>query len=169
MNLVVQDDMPLDPMEETLVSYLDGELQGAERAELERQLDQDAGLRSRLQAMQRAWDLLDNLDVVEGSEKFARTTVELVALKTSEDLTKAPAGALRPWRKYTTITAVAVLAAITAYASIRYFSTSEDRKLLQDLPVLEKLDEYQSIPSYDFLKRLEKENIFAEEANHASH
>ena len=169
MNLVVHDDMPLDPLEETLVSYLDGELQGPERAALERQLDSDAALRSRLQAMQRAWDLLDNLDVVEGSEKFARTTVEMVAVKTAEDLAKPVSTVSRPWLRIAVASGATLATALIAFVVVRQFTTAEDRQLVRDLPVIEKLDEYQSMPSFEFLKRLDQEKVFAEEANNGSH
>lgn len=168
MNLVVHDETPLDPLEEALVSYLDGELQGAERAELERKLDQDEQLRARLQAMQRAWDMLDNLGVVEGDEKFARTTIEIVAIKAAADYS-APAMALRkPWIRYAALSSLLAICCLGAFFAVRYYATAEDRQLVRDLPVIEKLDEYQSMPSFEFLQRLEKEKLFSEDAGNGS-
>ena len=56
----LSDDTPLDPDDELLVTYLDGELDRKGQTELENRLLEDQDLRSRLQQLQTGWDLLDD-------------------------------------------------------------------------------------------------------------
>ena len=57
----IADERPVDPDDELLVAYLDGELDSEMRSDLEQRLMDDASLRSRLQTLQRGWDWLDEL------------------------------------------------------------------------------------------------------------
>jgi hypothetical protein len=41
--------------------------------------------------------------------------------------------------------------------------TREDRNLVRDLPLIERVDEYRNIEDISFLKQLERENLFATE------
>ena len=69
-----------------LVAYLDGELDHDSTQRIERRMGQDLAFRQRLQQMRRAWDLLDVLPRAQAGESFARTTVEIVALRASQEV-----------------------------------------------------------------------------------
>ena len=52
----ISDNAPLDPDDELLVAYLDGELQRQEQSDLENRLLTNEKLRLRLQQLQTGWD-----------------------------------------------------------------------------------------------------------------
>ena len=81
-------EMPVDRDDEQLVAYLDGELSGKERAELEDRLINEESLRLRLQGLQRGWDMLDVLPAPVTDERSVQTTLEMVV----RDLTRASMG-----------------------------------------------------------------------------
>ncbi|MFG0268224.1 MAG: anti-sigma factor family protein [Rhodopirellula sp. JB055] len=81
-------ELPVDRDDEQLVAYLDGELSGKERAELEDRLVNEESLRLRLQGLQRGWDMLDVLPTPVVDEHSVQTTLEMVV----RDLTRASIG-----------------------------------------------------------------------------
>ncbi|PHQ36683.1 anti-sigma factor family protein [Rhodopirellula bahusiensis] len=81
-------EMPVDRDDEQLVAYLDGELSGKERTELEDRLINEESLRLRLQGLQRGWDMLDVLPTPVADEHSVQTTLEMVV----RDLTRASMG-----------------------------------------------------------------------------
>ena len=70
----------LERMDEELTAYLDGELVGETLRAIEQRLASDELFRQRLQLLDRSWSLLDKLPKQEIDQKFAATTVEMVAL-----------------------------------------------------------------------------------------
>lgn len=77
-SLLLADDQPIDPDDETLVAYLDGELNNQERSSVEQRLIDDQEFRSRLQKLQSSWDWLGTLPNEAPSEKLMQSTIELV-------------------------------------------------------------------------------------------
>jgi len=59
--------------------------------------------------------------------------------------------------------AVACIAAVAGYAITNYRLTEANRQLLDELPILQQLDAYQTAGSVDFLRALEREGLFKEE------
>ena len=159
----------LERTDEELVAYLDGELAVEERGRLERRLADDEGFRARLKALQRTWDALDMLGRADPDEGFTRTTVELVAIKAAADVQDETA---RTTRRRTWGLAVWSAGALAA-AAAGYFVLSqqlgrEDRELVRDLPVIERVDEYRSADSVEFVKALEESGLFAAEPENES-
>lgn len=154
-----------DPDEEDLVAYLDGELTGTEMQRIEERLSADEEYRRQLQRLQRAWDLLDDLPRQEASESFSQSTVSMVALQTSGEFTatKSRAGL---WQWLGAAAAI-VLAGAAGYGATHLVYDSPNRELLADLPVIERLDVYQSAESLEFIRLLAKEGLFDEEVNDA--
>ena len=68
-----------------MVAYLDGELDVQQVADVEKRLSEDPEYRVRLQQLQQAWDLLDELPRSKGDEQFTRSTVEIVVVKAREE------------------------------------------------------------------------------------
>ena len=83
--------------DEELVAYLDGELDVEASRRIEAQLAADARIRERLQKLQRTWDLLGELDEALVDDTFTRSTLEMVALKATEESSEEPG---RPWRRW---------------------------------------------------------------------
>ena len=77
MNLLT-DDSPLEPDDELLVAYVDGELDNDSRTQLEDRLLDDEELRRRLQDLQQGWDYLDDFPAMVPCEKLVESTLELV-------------------------------------------------------------------------------------------
>lgn len=154
--------------EEELVAYLDGELDSSSTARVERRLAEDETYRQQLQQLQQSWDMLDVLERPEPSESFTRDTVEMVALKTKEDLTRKKSQ--QSGKRMLVVSGSALAAALSltlGFVLIRSAISRPNQKLVRDLPVIEKLDEYQSVDSVEFLKSLQGEGLFGEEINDA--
>ena len=81
----ISDNAPLDPDDELLVAYLDGELQREEQSDLEDRLLTNEKLRSRLQQLQTGWDLLEDLPGSSPSLKLVESTLELVVADILKD------------------------------------------------------------------------------------
>lgn len=159
----------LDQTDEELVAYLDGELAADERGRLERRLADDQAFRTRLKALQRTWDALDLLGRADPDEGFTRTTVELVAVKAAADVQDETARTARrrTWG-FVAWGAGALSAAVAGYFVLSHRLGQEDRELVRDLPVIERVDEYRSADSLEFVKALEESGLFAAEPENES-
>jgi len=155
---------PDESMDEEIVAYLDGELDREAALAIERRLAEEPAYRARLTRLQQAWDLLDNLGRTEADEDFTHSTVAMVSVKASEDSTAGHDLARR--RKqlaWAGLGALALVAAVAAFVVVDNRLNSENRALVRDLPVIERVDEYSNIENVDFLKQLQKEGLFAAE------
>ena len=153
------------PMDEQLVAYLDGELDDESSRQIEQRLTSDSALRDHLGRLERTWDALDELEQVEADENFTKTTIEMVALAAEEEHQREeeqrPAQRRRRWLLGTMGLAAACL---VGFVAIWAFAADPNRQLIEDLPVLQKLDEYQQIDDIEFLKLLHEKKLFAVEA-----
>src|SRR5689334_5237929 len=85
---------PLDDGDrDTLVSYLDGELEPGSARDVEARLAQDPAIRAEADALRRAWDLLDYLPRPEPSPDFTQRTLASLAAVQVKAL---PTWSLRP-------------------------------------------------------------------------
>jgi len=144
-----------------LVAYLDGELdQEASRA-FERRLSEDPELRKQLQQHQQTWDLLDDVPRAEVNETFTQTTVEMIAVSVEDDVKDILHRHSRKSRLYWLGGAtISVLALMLGFVLMSSLLARPNRKLVDDLPVIENLDAYRNAESIDFLRNLEREGLF---------
>ena len=164
--------MPHDPaddgaqLREELVSYLDGELDAEQSRRIEQRAAAEPAARRMLQELDRTWHMLDVLDAPVASEDFTRTTLEMVAVAACEDAQKAKAEAPRR-RLWAGLWAAAGLGAAAAAGFLIVTSLISDpnAQLLEDLPILQNFDQYHEIGSFDFLRALNQEKLFAEDAD----
>jgi anti-sigma factor RsiW len=156
----------LESIDEEIVAYLDGELDSENEARVVRRLSDDAAYRSRLSQLQQAWDLLDNLRGSEADEDFVQSTVAMVAVQAEVEARTLRLRVVRR-RNFTwaALAAVAAASLLAAFAAFRYRLTDSDRKLVRDLPVIERIDEYRHIDDVKFLQQLAHENLFAAEVD----
>ena len=154
-----QEDFPAD-----LVAYLDGELDAAQTRAVEERLSSDAAYRQQLRELQQAWDLLDQLPKADVDETFTQTTLAMVAVSASGEVEQAQVrrGRTRRWLWWTGSVA-AVAAFVAGYVAVSVVVSRENRRLLRDLPVIERLDEYRYADSVEFLRQLEREGLFTED------
>src|ERR1043166_7067282 len=72
-------------IDEEIVAYLDGELDSEAEARVARRLGDDPAYRPRLNQLQQAWDLLDNLRGTEADDEFTASTVAMVAVQAEQE------------------------------------------------------------------------------------
>ncbi len=153
-------------IDEEIVAYLDGELDSVAEAQVVRRLSEDAAYRSRLGQLQQAWDMLDNLRRTEADDEFVQSTVAMVAVQAEVE---AKTQKLRVQRRrnlaWLAIAAVTLFSVAGGFFAIHRRMTRENRNLIRDLPVVEHVDEYRYIDDIEFLKQLERENLFAAEVD----
>jgi anti-sigma factor RsiW len=154
----------LDPELERLVAYLDGELETDATREVERRLSQDAGYRQRLHQLQQSWDLLEHLPNAQVDPLFTQSTVAMVAVQATNDVDQLRATRSR-LRVLATIGGglAATVAFVLSYAGTSWYGGRDNRRLLHDLPVIQKLDEYRYAETIEFLRMLDREGLFAED------
>jgi len=153
-------------IDEEIVAYLDGELDSETEARVVRRLSEDAGYRSRLGQLQHAWDLLDNLRRSEADDEFVNSTVAMVAVQAEQESKSRQMRVVRQRSlAWLALAAVVLLSLASGYAVLHRRMTRGNRELVRDLPVIERVDEYRNIDDIEFLKRLERENLFAAEVD----
>lgn len=155
-----------EAMDEEIVAYLDGELDREAAVAIERRLADDPTYRARLTRLQQAWDLLDNLGQREADEDFTHSTVAMITVKAGEQSqTDEGRARLRKQATWAGMGGLALVIAIGAYLAVDHRLNAENRALVRDLPVIERIDQYSNIESVEFLKRLEREGLFAAEVS----
>ncbi len=135
------DDSPVDPDDELLVAYLDGELDQRQRGEVEQRLLEHETLRRRLQQLQASWEWLEELPSPTTSEKLVETTLEFVVA----DLNPAsqPKTSLWTRNRWSLITVAACLVAVIAAAGGIILRRHADyQRQLADLEIAEDLQAY---------------------------
>jgi len=157
------------PPDEELVAYLDGELDAEQSRRIEALLASDAEVRRRVQELERTWDLLDELDATPADARFTHGTLEVVALTARQELEQALAqktAARRMWwwRRLGGL----CLAALLGFSAVAFLAPDPNRQLLQDLPLLERFDEYRPIGGVEFLELLDKAQLFSGEEGELS-
>jgi hypothetical protein len=152
--------------QEALVAYLDGELDGAGVEQVEERLARDDAYRQMLQELQRSWDLLDDLPQQAADESLTRTTVEMVALQTVEDLDQQQPQLQRRRRwQQAMVLAIGVGGLLCSYGLVRSWLDRPNRQFLEDLPVIERVDLYQYADDVAFLEALADEGLFDEDVD----
>ncbi len=151
-------------IDEQLVAYLDGELDAETSRQIEERLSEDPALRERLNALDRTWHVLDELEATPVDGTFTQSTLEMVTVAASEEVVQTQATEpvrQRRWRWLTVTSFVA--AAAVGFLAVALSRPDPNRQLLEDLPVLENLDEYRQVQDFAFLERLHAEGLFTEE------
>lgn len=155
-------------VEEELVAYLDGELEAADQARVERRLADDAAYRQRLAQLQKAWDLLDSLQRAEPDAEFARSTVEMVTIQQEKDAEQSVHTAKRRQLFLWLAGGAGVaLAAAAGYFVVQYQLQAPERALLRDFTVIQRVDQYNHVENVEFLEQLRKEGLFSGEGDDA--
>ena len=143
-----------------LTGYLDGELDAAEAQKIERRLSEDPRFLKRMQELQKTWDVLDVLPRAHATESFTKSTLELLIDDTELENRKRN---LQPWTWPLRVAAMtgasALILTISFYVS-KYYQQQPVDQLVSDLPIIEKLDQYEVIDSIEFLDLLQKEGVF---------
>ncbi|MFW6124760.1 MAG: anti-sigma factor family protein [Pirellulales bacterium] len=156
--------LPADQREQ-LVAYLDGELAEEEARRVERQLAGSEAARREVQFLARTWDLLDLLPRRQPPGELTEQTLSQIR---AESLHPGDwRGRVGRWARRGGFVAAwagsLAAAAALGFAAVRAFRPSPSEQLLNDLPVIENLTEYQEIGSYEFLRALYEADFPLEE------
>lgn len=152
------------PVDEQLVAYLDGELSAEESHGVEALLSSQPDVRRKLQGLERSWELLDQLVPTPVDEAFTRSTMEMVAVAAADEIAASQMALPRVRRRRWLLGLGGTVAAgVLGFAAGWLLWPDPDRRLLEDLPVLEHLDEYRQVRDFRFLKRLADEHLFDED------
>lgn len=163
------DDTPVDPIDETLVAYLDGELEDSERRRLEDRLVADSPLRNRLSELESGWQMLDHLPRPAVTEEFARSTVEMVAAGASQSLEIQRRR--RPWRRLgyaLLLGATTLLLAAAGYATSQWVQQTRFEAQLADLPLAANLRAYLLDADLELMRQLADTEVWNEAMQLAS-
>ncbi len=159
---------PSDAEVEDLVAYLDGELDEAEAQQVEARLNVDAASRKETDALQAAWALLDHLPRAEPSPDFTHRTMEhvQVAADTARIHRRRKFWA-RWWPRLVTVgwAAGLLIAFLVGYLGYLKFRSTEpsDYELARELRLIENKRLYELVDDLDFLRRLDRPDLFGEE------
>jgi hypothetical protein len=162
-------DDPVDPLDELLVAYLDGELPPAEAERVERQLATSEDVRRRLQQLENSAEMLVTyLPRSSPTQEFTKLTVTMAAQVAERELTQElKREQLRRGGWWAGGLAIAVASLGIGYYATWNFLQGPNEQLKRDLPVIQHIDEYRTADSVEFLRRLSDERLFAEEIEDA--
>ena len=149
-----------DTVIEELTAYLDGELDEATQLQVESRLGDDPKYMSELHSLQRTWDTLDHLPMVDAGKNFTQTTMEMIV-----DQTKGRNSSRRISWSFVFVPFLLLAFAgglfATGYAFQRSNQRQSDNVLLEHLPVIERHEVYDSIDNdLAFLEQLSDRNLF---------
>ena len=157
----ITDNAPLDPDDELLVSYLDGELKRQEQSDLESRLLTNEKLRARLQQLQTGWDLLEDLPRSSPSMKLVESTLELVVADILKDQ-PAKAASWKRWQVPCGIALLCLLAGFTSYAIESSQRSNAYQKQLEDLVIAGNINAYNYGGNLKLMRQLSADKDWAQ-------
>jgi hypothetical protein len=157
----ISDNAPLDPDDELLVAYLDGELQRQEQSNLEDRLLTNEHLRSRLQQLQTGWDLLEDLPGSSPSMKLVESTLELVVADILKDQPVAEKKRRR-WHLPVGLTLLCLIFGIAFYSIESTLRSKAYQKELEDLVIAGNLNGYNYGGDLKLMRELSADKSWAQ-------
>jgi anti-sigma factor RsiW len=154
-----------------LVAYLDGELPEPAAKDIEHVLSRSPTVQHDVEMLSRTWDLLDQLPRLSGSSDLTNRMVSVA--KEDEEakpflaanwLARIPREPLRRGAIVAAWVAGLALAAVVGFAVTNRMIPDPSRELLENLPVIEKLDLYSNVETIDFLRELDKRGVVFHES-----
>ncbi|MDR3635513.1 MAG: hypothetical protein P4L84_17035 [Isosphaeraceae bacterium] len=154
---MAQEQMRLSPTERAnLVAYLDGELNDAEARAIATKLTNSPTARRELELLEKTWDLLDQLPRPKASEQLTtRTLTQMrsIAEHGGQIESAFRRVALRVGRVVAAV-AASLVACLFGFALTQWVWPNPTARLARDLPLIEHLDEYRDVGTFDYLEAL---------------
>ena len=167
--------MSSDQEKEELVAYLDGELPDEAASRVEKSLVDDPAVRRDVEQLTKTFDLLDLLPASQASDGFAAKTLTAIRTQSSEPkaestdndapVEKAPSNYSQHaiiWSIRAAAFFGLLFAATVGFNGTFKQSSEPIDELLTELPIIQRLDEYQEIGDVEFLKSLSESELFDE-------
>jgi anti-sigma factor RsiW len=163
---------------EKLVAYLDGELPDRDAREIEQGLASDPTVRSEVESLSRVWELLDLLPRPNASAEFSsRTLATLKVTDLTTNLATQPdeSGVVAATGARTTVSSASrpvsartlwligmFLVGVVGFIVGRMAARPTTDEWLDELPMIERLNEYREIGDARFLRELQHKGVLHE-------
>lgn len=172
-----------DKQAENLVAYLDGEMDDAGTLIIEQQLASDAQVRREVERLSRTWELLDLLPHRRASHEFTEKTLTSIRSKVGPQETgnaeaatnvRAPKrtaldrGRLRVWVLRIAACLGLLVVASAGFNNSYLTGSRQTTELLRDYPLLKQLHHYSEVGDAEFLRELQKQEVFRAEPEQRS-
>ena len=157
----ISDNAPLDPDDELLVAYLDGELQRQEQSDLENRLLKNEKLRSRLQQLQTGWDLLEDLPGSSPSMKLVESTLELVVADILKDQPVIENNR-KQWQLPVVLLVLCSITGLAAYFAQSTLRSNAYQQELEDLALAGNLSAYNYGGDLKLMRQLSADTNWAQ-------
>lgn len=167
--------MSSDKEKEELVAYLDGELPDEVASRVEKSLVDNASVRRDVEQLTKTFDLLDLLPTSQASDCFAEKTLTAIRTQAEVPTTESTDKEATSEKLRTNYSQQAIVWGIraAAFLGLLFVATSGFNgafkqnsepmdELLTELPLIQRLDEYQEIGDVEFLKSLSESGLFDE-------
>jgi len=147
-----------------LVAYLDGELPVDRARALEAKLTRSVSARREIEALEATWSLLDQLPKPEAPPDFTEQTATLARRSggLEDRLARAAHGAFGTLLKWAAAAAIVGVSTTLGYAATRWVWPDPTARLARDLTIADRLDAYQEIGSFAFLRHLDHSTVIEE-------
>ena len=161
--MAVGPEQRLNPEEPAnLTAYIDGELTDLESRVIATKLSLSPTARRELESLKKTWELLELLPRPKASMVFSeRTLIEVRSLEARAGTWNERAGA---WAAHATKMAVWLLVAAASlalgFALARWAWPDPAARIARDLSLIEHLDEFKEVGSFDFLEELARSKEF---------
>lgn len=166
---IPKDDVSAHPSDDDLVAYLDGELDEATSRLVEEKATGDAATRTKIQFLRKTYDLLDYLPKPEPSADFATKTVTQIQHFPSRSAEIPSARtANRNWIGIILAACAAIAVGLAAGFLSRPPTPTAESLTADLLPVLARLPLYAGVDDLEFLRKLDRPDLFGVDANEVS-
>ncbi|MFV0443976.1 MAG: anti-sigma factor family protein [Planctomycetaceae bacterium] len=139
-----------------LVAYLDGELDDAATARIEKLLAENEVARKEVEVLAATYALFDQLPRPKAQSGFTEKTLAMAKLENVRpDVSQSPL--LRRIQRaipYLAWIAAMCVAGMIGFAITRLFVPAPNAPLVQDLELIQEFEKYAEVGSVDFLQRL---------------
>ena len=139
-----------------LVAYLDGELDEAETARIEKLLADNAVARADVELLAATYELMGELPRPRATSEFTERTMATARLEeVKPDITQSPLyRGIQQSLPYFGWAAAMIVAGMVGFAATYHWTPEPHYDLVRDLELIEHLDKYQEVGSIEFLERL---------------
>jgi hypothetical protein len=166
------DDASLHPSDEEFVAYLDGELDEVSSRRIEEHATADPVMRTKIQSLRKTYDLLDYLPMPEPSADFATKTVtQILQRPGTPAVTPSPAthSTRLKWAGLSLAACASIVVGLVAGTVTRPPASPVTELLTPDLlPVLARLPFYTGVDDIEFLRKLDRPDLFGSDPDDAS-
>jgi hypothetical protein len=145
-----------------LVAYVDGELPESHARTISTKLTKSATARREVEMLQKTWEMLDHLPRPQVTEQFSEKTVSHIRRLELQGNTWEPI--LVAWSARVGRLALYLLIAGAflglGYSLTRWAWPDKTTRLVRDLTLADRLDEYLEVGSFEFLSQLAESQEF---------